>query len=929
MIEPWIISKLDLLQTHPLIILRDPQRMIQKGAYAVDGWAEQNGFTVLFCTGNLGLRDLYERLRDDPNTHVLLVDRSRGDATRPLFYPDLAASAGRTQQITLTLRDYLVEVTGDAKWPPLVDERGLSRLVLATLPETIEAHRALRRVDTSRFADSDLYKIVLGAALRIDPFKKLSTSEIRRLCIEQHQAIEDLKGVLPADVLDTLQRTIQAAPRPFCWLLDRDPVLVLRAFTLATLMHEHGLEYQILLSNLDPALHEYRDIDAAFLDQALQDQLAADPDRVIADVQDAEAFLLEEPSRLAFLLHDRLRIEEPRQAIETLKRERLSPLMRGLALVALLADLIIDKDVKTHRKVIALLDKQTAEATLPALRRPGESWETLERTYRRALEVFELTARLATHGKKLAVAPAQDLTLEEFDRLWNQEGLNRLDYYVSDLERMVRIGAMLPAPISAFWPELAARWDAARNRLKEVADAVVEVQALINRRFQDLYRLHFATWIRQADAPVVFTHQFLPRMLQAHWDPLSKRKAVILVFDGLRTDAWDELLRPVLEERYQVVESRPGSALLPTETQLSRKAIAAGCLPAEFKSASELDLLQTWLKSAMGLSLRFQVVKDDDTVASGMSVRYVSDRLDYVVFNFTDKNLHGNDQDLAFIYNTTVREIIRQDVRSVLRELPGDALVFVTSDHGFAPVAKQPLAIPERLVNSPDDVKYRNARTRGKLESPDAEQTVDFDARLLGIPLSTSRVSNVHFNTVLFPRPTVTFKRPTGGFHPDRYTHGGLSLAECFVPMVVMSRRQEQRLALEIASVQQVGSVSEGELLSLEIVIKPLQVGPTDLAITLSFSREDIPTRREVFTGQAATYTVTWTPKLGDVSDEDRERNAVVLPVTVILSYVRGQQTTRLSKTIDVRIKLDPTRLRRRLDSKLDLLMGKVPSELR
>ena len=927
MLDHWIITRLNRLQAHPLIILRDPQRMIQKGAYAVDGWAEQNGFTVLFCTGNLGLRDLYERLRDDPNTHFLLVDRSRADAARPLFYPDLAASAGR-QQVTLTLRDYLVEATGDANWPPLVNERGLSRLILANLPETIEAHRALRRVDASRFADSDLYKIVLGAALRIDPFKKLSTAEIRRLCIEQHQAIEDLSGVLPGEILDTLRRTIQSAPRPFCWLLDRDPSLVLRAFTLAALMHQHGLEYKILLSNVDPALHDYRDIDPAFLDQALRDQLAADPDRVIADVKDVEAFLVEEPARLAFLLHERLHVEDPQHALEALRKERLSPLVRGVALMALLADLIRRMDLKFHGKVLALLDKQASEVGLPALRRPSEEWQALESTYRRAVQVYQLTGSLARAGKRLAVAAAHDLTLDEFDRLWNRDGLNRLDYYLSDLERMVRVGAVLPAPRSAFWPALAALWEDARTRLKETSDAVAEALALVNRRFQDLYRLHYTTWIQQPDAPAVFTHQFLPRMLQAHWDPLAKRKAVILVFDGLRTDAWDELLRPVLEERYQVIESRPGSALLPTETHLSRKAIAAGCLPAEFKSAGELELLQTWLKNALGLTLRFQVIKDDDTVASGMSVRYVSDRLEYIVFNFTDKNLHGNDQDLAFIYNTTVREIIRQDVRSVLRELPGDALIFVTSDHGFSPVARQPLAIPEALVNSPNEVKYRNARTRGKLEGPGAEQAIDFDARLLGIPLSTSRISGVHFTTLLFPRPPVTFKRPAAVFDPDRYTHGGLSLAECFVPMVVMGRRQEQQLALEIGSVRQVGSVGEGEPISLEILVKPLQVGLSDLALTLSASRQDIPTRREVFSGQPTTYTVTWTPQLDEIGDDERDRGAVILPVTVILSYGHGRQTVRLSKTVDVRIKLDPSRLRRRLDSKMDVLMGKVPKGL-
>ena len=41
--------------------------MILRGAQGVDGWAEENGYAVLFCTGNLGLRDLYEARRDGPD----------------------------------------------------------------------------------------------------------------------------------------------------------------------------------------------------------------------------------------------------------------------------------------------------------------------------------------------------------------------------------------------------------------------------------------------------------------------------------------------------------------------------------------------------------------------------------------------------------------------------------------------------------------------------------------------------------------------------------------------------------------------------------------------------------------------------------------------------------------------------------------------
>jgi hypothetical protein len=39
MIEPWILSKLDFIKPAPLIIVRDPLRMLQHGARAVHGWA--------------------------------------------------------------------------------------------------------------------------------------------------------------------------------------------------------------------------------------------------------------------------------------------------------------------------------------------------------------------------------------------------------------------------------------------------------------------------------------------------------------------------------------------------------------------------------------------------------------------------------------------------------------------------------------------------------------------------------------------------------------------------------------------------------------------------------------------------------------------------------------------------------------------------
>jgi hypothetical protein len=930
MVEQWILDKIEPLKGDPLIILRDPQRMIQAGARVVDGWAEENGYTVLFCAGNLGLREMYENIRDEPGARVLLVDRSRRQAKIPLFYPDLAAMADGRRQIDLSLRDFLVETTRDTHWPELLNGRRLSRLLLANLPDALNAHRQLRAVHPTRFTDDDLHKIALGATLKINPFARPTIGEVRQVYLEQHHALDELQRLLPETVMATVAQAIRQAPRPFCWLLEREPDQVIMAFTLAALMRQHGLEYQVLLSNLDPALHAFKDIPPADLDQAMKDQLMADPDHVLTDVQLAEKFLCAGPeTRLAFLLRDRLQLDDPASALAVLQKERLSVLIRSLALISLLADLIENRRLSFHRQVAALLDQQAGLADLPVLRRLTDEWRALENTYRRALAVYTLTDQMAGYAHKLKVATPHDLDFASFDKLWNQDRLNRLDYYLSDLERSLRVGNILPIKFSDFWPELRRRWASARAKFKEVTGIVEAVQNLLDQRFQDFYRLHYADWIRRPDAPVIFTHQFLPRLLKAHWDPQSGQKAVVLIFDGLRPDAWEEFLLPVLKEKYDVVAQRPGSAILPTETQLSRKAISAGCLPEEFVAQSELKLLDHWLQQNMGLKLNFTIDKEDDTVASGMTVRYVSDQLEYIVFNFTDKNLHHNEADLAFIYDHTVSAIIREDVRSVLRELPEDALIFITSDHGFRSVPAQTVTIPAAVVADSYDVKYRNARAQSKLSGRDEKKVIDFDVRRMGIPPTSSTLSGAGINYILFPRPGYSLRRSKGHRPPDRYSHGGLSLAECLVPMVVMGPRPAFRPRLSIEQLNPGGAVTEDEPVTLEIVVVARRQGKVDTTILLEFSGADIPARREIFQGQRAAYTVTWTPHLGEMAPEDRERGEKALSVTVILSYRQEGQNVRLSQTADIRIKLDTTRLRRRLDSKLNFLMGKVPPGLK
>jgi hypothetical protein len=154
MLEQWAIDKLNPLKEEKLIILADPERMIRAGAQAVDGWAKDNGFTVFFCSGNLALREMYENLRNDASAKIILVDRTREKAKLPLFYPDLEVHCKLKARLVITLRDFLIDQTGDPRWPLLVNtDRSLSRLILDHQDKALTAHRQLRDVDLHRFQD--------------------------------------------------------------------------------------------------------------------------------------------------------------------------------------------------------------------------------------------------------------------------------------------------------------------------------------------------------------------------------------------------------------------------------------------------------------------------------------------------------------------------------------------------------------------------------------------------------------------------------------------------------------------------------------------------------------------------------------------------------------------------------------------------------
>ena len=184
---------------------------------------------------------------------------------------------------------------------------------------------------------------------------------------------------------------------------------------------------------------------------------------------------------------------------------------------------------------------------------------------------------------------------------------------------------------------------------------------------------------------------------------------------------------------------------------------------------------------------------------------------------------------------------------------------------------------------------------------------------------------------MLFPRPGLTLKRPQGKHNPERYTHGGLSLAECMIPLIVLGPKVKSEPAFELVGIRFEGVLSEGQPLDNTITARAKTPVKDEVLIQLQVEAglDDIQPRKEVFSGSEQDYRVRWTPNVDDPTPHEQAAGKMIKQVTVIASYRWRNRTLRTTVHGTVEIQLDTTRIRRRLDSKLDSIMGMVPAGLR
>jgi len=430
----------------------------------------------------------------------------------------------------------------------------------------------------------------------------------------------------------------------------------------------------------------------------------------------------------------------------------------------------------------------------------------------------------------------------------------------------------------------------------------------------------------------------------------------------MRYDIWDELLRPLLLDRMDLLDDLPGSSLLPSETHITRKAICAGAFPDEFDTGEgENKLLKAGLRRELGLDVDVEAVEPDGS-GTGETVRYRAGNLDVFIFELCDKELHKiqvktlNDgrhvpsRPLAFVYQQHIKNLVDTEVMAVVRQLEPGTKVFITADHGFGAVAQERLEFEHGDLNEPDDCKYLSSRLKVALKDASRPKTrrnaIEFTPDQLRMPKDESRFDRnsghtLHktYEAIVFPKVGYAFKRPGQHFRPDAYTHGGISVQELMIPMVVLQVRGQDEGLLVIDSMAGPESVMQGEEVEFRLPLRlnrRTETDPEDLRVDVEamFGKGDdflsLP-QQVLFVsteGQEALLRFKAEPQGVQVKHQQEGQMEQVLTITA--RYRDGRRTHQKSATSRFTVRLDAKGAVQRIPNpQLGNIMGLTPKSMR
>lgn len=422
--------------------------------------------------------------------------------------------------------------------------------------------------------------------------------------------------------------------------------------------------------------------------------------------------------------------------------------------------------------------------------------------------------------------------------------------------------------------------DKLRERLRQYLDQADHVLATQIQR----------DWHAYSTVPELSPNILRDYVERARLTPTDTACLWLIVFDGMRFDTWERVVKPRLQQVFEIKKEKAYLSPLPSWTSIARTAITAGRTPDLWKGYHNNFTYNQALLAAryFGLpenqyqhKLRFFSGMESDRTHSQFdrSRRYAYNIL---IFNISDDDLHKQRDHIG-----ALNENIKSATDRILHFLDGlvqnNDTVIIASDHGFmeldpgyAIVVKESNKWQRYIDGSEHPVHFRFIRSEDPGDTLPRDHVLEFEWKM---PDGNFAVAiGRHWFQREASKNTV------------RYDHGGLSFAEMVVPGVVMQPIREKKIDLRFEGLPEEIQVNEKQsiIISVNVTNQGNQPGSFDLGYGLDTDRSQRKVSSQVPPNGKFDVMLTLNPVIQGTGKKTSK-------LTLILSYmtIKGQIQTR------------------------------------
>jgi DNA-binding response OmpR family regulator len=326
-----------------------------------------------------------------------------------------------------------------------------------------------------------------------------------------------------------------------------------------------------------------------------------------------------------------------------------------------------------------------------------------------------------------------------------------------------------------------------------------------NNLFTKFVKKNYGNWLQTEDGPLM-SH----RLLRERVLPLlhEQKQVVMIVIDNFRCDQW-EVIRREIGSLFTIKSDELYYSILPTATQYARNAIFSGLLPSNIekmfpdlwtndeeegsKNQFEGELLATFFKRMREpVKAMYEKVVD---VESGRKLlenytRFRDYQFSAVVFNFVDMLSHARTEmkmireliaDESAYRSLTVSWFLHSPLFELLKKLAQEKFtVIITTDHGTIRVQNPLKVIGDRSTNT--NLRFKQGKNLA-YEAKSVFEVKNPEKIFLPRPnVSTSYIFATGNDFFAYPNNYNYYV----SYYKDTFQHGGISMEEILVPLVVM-----------------------------------------------------------------------------------------------------------------------------------------------